>query len=54
MTEECKRVEYSKAIVTEESDNPTDRGGERYAGILCPGSGDLKDYHYKDEFIEGY
>ena len=37
---ECKRVEYSKAIVTEESDiQPTGRRTVRRC--FCPGSGDL-------------
>ncbi len=38
---ECKRVEYSKAIVTEESDiQPTGEANGTQV-FLCPGSGDL-------------
>ena len=50
---ECKRVEYSKAIVTQESDiQPT---GEANATqeYFVPDREIFKDYHYKDEFIEG-
>ena len=46
-------MEYSKAIVTEESDiQPTgEANGNRYS--LSRTGRSFKDYHYKDEFIEG-
>ena len=50
---ECKRVEYSKAIVTEESDiQPTGEANGTQV-FFVPDREIFKDYHYKDEFIEG-
>ena len=49
---ECKRVEYSKAIITEECDiQPTDEpnGTSTY---FIPDKDIFKNYEYKDEFIE--
>ena len=49
---ECKRVEYSKAIITEESAiQPTDEpnGTSTY---FIPDKDIFKNYEYKDEFIE--
>lgn len=49
---ECKRVEYSKAVVTEESDiRPTEEpnGTSVY---FVPDKDIFKEYVYKDEFIE--
>ena len=50
--EECKRVEYSKAVITEECDiQPTDEpnGTSTY---FIPDKDIFKNYEYKDEFIE--
>lgn len=50
---EYKRVEYSKAIVTEESDiQPTEEANGTQV-FFVPDREIFKDYHYKDEFIEG-
>ena len=49
---ECKRVEYSKAVITEECDiQPTDEpnGTSTY---FIPDKDIFKNYEYKDEFIE--
>ena len=49
---ECKRVEYSKAVITEECDiQPTDKpnGTSTY---FIPDKDIFKNYEYKDEFIE--
>lgn len=49
---ECKRVEYSKAIITEDAPiTPTD---EPNGTLVCfvPDKAIFKDYTYKDEYIE--
>lgn len=49
---ECKRVEYSKAIVTDESDIiPSDQPNGTEVKFI-PDREIFKDYHYKDEFVE--
>ena len=49
---ECKRVEYSKAIITEESAiQPTEEPNGTLT-FFIPDKTIFKDYEYKDEFIE--
>ena len=49
---ECKRVEYSKAIITEESGiQPTDEANGTLIYFI-PDKEIFKEYQYKDEFIE--
>ncbi len=49
---ECKRVEYSKAIITEESEiTPTDEPNGTSV-FFIPDKDIFKDYHYKESYIE--
>ena len=49
---ECKRVEYSKAIITEESEiTPTDEPNGTSV-FFIPDKDIFKDYHYKETYIE--
>jgi topoisomerase-4 subunit B len=49
---ECKRVEYNKAVVTEEDEvKPTDEANGTMV-FFIPDRDIFKEYHYKDEFIE--
>lgn len=49
---ECKRVEYSKAVITEESEiTPTDEPNGTSV-FFIPDKDIFKDYHYKEAYIE--
>ena len=49
---ECKRVEYNKAVIIDESDiqPPQDANGTKV--VFVPDNTIFKDYQYKDEFVE--
>ena len=49
---ECKRVEYSKAIVTEESAIQPTKEPNGTSVFFIPDKTIFKDYEYKDEYIE--
>ncbi len=49
---ECKRVEYSKAIITEESAIQPTEEPNGTSVFFIPDKTIFKDYEYKDEFIE--
>lgn len=49
---ECKRVEYSKAIVTEESAVQPTEESNGTSVFFIPDKEIFKNYEYKDEFIE--
>ena len=49
---ECKRVEYSKAIITEESAIQSTEEPNGTLTFFIPDKTIFKDYEYKDEFIE--
>jgi len=49
---ECKRVEYSKAVITEESEITPTNEQNGTSVYFIPDKEIFKDYLYKDEFIE--
>ena len=49
---ECKRVEYSKAVITEESAIQPTEEPNGTSVFFIPDKTIFKDYEYKDEFIE--
>lgn len=49
---ECKRVEYSKAIITEESEITPTEEPNGTSVFFIPDKDIFKDYHYKETYIE--
>ena len=49
---ECKRVEYNKAVIIDESDIQPTQEANGTKVVFVPDNTIFKDYQYKDEFVE--
>lgn len=49
---ECKRVEYNKAVIIDESDIQPTQEANGTKVVFVPDNTIFKDYKYKDEFVE--
>lgn len=49
---ECKRVEYNKAVIIDESDIQPTQEANGTKVVFVPDTTIFKDYQYKDEFVE--
>ena len=49
---ECKRVEYNKAVIIDESDIQPTQEANGTKVVFVPDNTIFKDYRYKDEFVE--
>lgn len=49
---ECKRVEYNKAVIIDESDIQLTQEANGTKVVFVPDNTIFKDYQYKDEFVE--
>ena len=49
---ECKRVEYNKAVIIDESDTQPTQEANGTKVVFVPDNTIFKDYQYKDEFVE--
>lgn len=49
---ECKRIEYNKAVIIDESDIQPTQEANGTKVVFVPDNTIFKDYQYKDEFVE--